>query len=123
MDVKRITVEEATAAYETTGIRPVVQVYFSSDYFGPNDHCGCPAFAVAVARSGQSLAELRAAGGFNSAELVEATFDESYLQGFTAAVDGRSNFNRFAPEPEVYDQGREDGLAVRAALWPEPANA
>lgn len=52
----------------------------------------------------------------DAASMDMEEYDRDYLNSFIQGVDGPPGA---VPDPVGY----EDGLAVRAALWPEPANA
>lgn len=125
MEHKRITVEEVLAAYESTGVRKTKAAYYWADHdvdegAAPID-CGCPAFAVAMARTGQTVATLRAAnaGCVRGAEFTHDQFHPGYLGGFTLGVDTGNPKLKPGDNDTLSAAGHEDGLAVRAALWPE----
>lgn len=125
MEHKRITVEEVLAAYETLGVKPMHHGYV--DFWpetGRIDRC-CPAFAVASVRDSdvrQMIQDLHDADpdAFEdccAASLIYPRLGSSYAFGFTRAVDGMT---QLIPDGTEYEMGKADGLAVRAALWPEP---
>lgn len=127
MDLKRITVDEVLAAYAALALEPMHHGYVDFGIEGGMTHC-CPAFAVACVRDPGLRANVEEAydaepddfDDCSVAPLVYAMFGSDYTYAFTRAVDGMT---RVIPDGDAYDLGRKDGLAVRAALWPEPANA
>lgn len=97
---RRITPAEVLAAYAATGLEPVRQT------FG-DESCGCP--LIALHKASQV--------GSTPKDWMNAEFGAEYSMGFMSAVDwGDMNLSGTSGR---YREGIEDGLAVRAALWPE----
>lgn len=118
MDLKRITVDEVLAAYETLGVDKIRECYWTwRESDGHKSFCACPASVVAICRQPDPQATMLAIDRnvIFASDVAKEVFDRDYLNSFICGVD---NFGAI-PDPVGY----QDGLAVRAALWPEPANA
>lgn len=97
---RRITPAEVLAAYAATGLQPVRQT------FG-DEECGCP--LIAMHKSSKV--------GGTPKEWMEREVGMEYALGFISAVDfGKRELDLATGR---YREGMEDGLAVRAELWPE----
>lgn len=115
---RRITPAEVLAAYAATGLRPV-----NLTWCNPGFSCGCPLTALWAAERGASVTTSHF-GPDDVGEDIEAWADErygsDYAYSFRDAVDGEP-VEHVTCERE--HQGYADGLAVRAALWPETKGA
>jgi|ERR1700722_516825 len=107
MSEKRITVEEAKAAYEATKAKPVIQVYCTKDNTG--QLCCCAVGAIFLSQGQPSD---RDAGYW-----AESVYGHAYLANFCAGFDGDAF-------PDNYDsingedlEAFEDGQAVAKAVF------
>ncbi|MDE2102417.1 MAG: hypothetical protein KGL39_34545 [Patescibacteria group bacterium] len=102
MTDRRITADEVIAAYQKTGLRPVIRKYLDVD-------CGCPLSALYFSEHPDAP---RGASGANTVEWAEDTYGTLYRLGFVDGFDymcPRGSFGRML-------EGESDGIAVRKAL-------
>jgi hypothetical protein len=105
--MRRITVEEVKAAYEKTGLKPVRG---TTCYLG-RAHAfneGCPIDAMIFGKLKDKFCTL------DVCEVLGVSMN--YLEGFVLGVDGCNRSSH--PDHRL---GLEDGIAVRLAIFGEPA--
>lgn len=104
-ECKRITPEEAVAAYAKTGFEPI-----RGEYFGDSCKAGCGIGAYTVAFLGYRPCGVDAANV--SAAMSKAGFSNDYRRGFACGFDGDR-----LPESWVKDTDTPTGYADGKAAW------
>jgi hypothetical protein len=109
MNERRITVDDARAAYLATGLVPTSQVFIE-------DGCGCPEYALFLQAHGRKCEKVydESLEGDCAAMWADEQYGEQYAQGFRDGFDG----NQLSGDsvPERIRVGHADGVAVAVAL-------
>lgn len=104
MNEKRITVEDAKAAYESTKAKPVIQVYCTKNADG--NLCCCAIGAIFLAQGSPLEAD--------AGDWANMVYGEAYVANFCAGFDGDTDCGCDEEDVEAF----EDGVAVAEAIRP-----
>lgn len=113
--MKRIRPEEIVEAYKKVSFRPTWRSYGHSSK--GDVHCGCPLSALACSLGMDEDPEYVDAGAAPDFLAHEHGYDQGYLCGFIAGIDGgKRQENPVHPHQKAANIGHDDGTAAWMAV-------
>ena len=114
--MNRITPEDVKAAYEKTGLKPIIKRWYNA-----KENCGCAFSAMVKAKTDRDLTEMLKLHHWNRVSFVSRLLDldKDYVDGFINGFDNRSPLtvgNYDVPKGECFQIGCKDGRIAAMVL-------